>query len=227
MTEPTPTFDVRDRTVDLRALTQAIIAQGVEAQLFQSGGMCATIGIGPLSPSFYYDEDSATDFPYLVGPGNYYDCTAWRGECSSGPNRDASKDEWETQIGETESVEDYAQRLVAAYRLFAAECPEAIGPTVRCVRCGRLTNDWHTHPAGKTCDDCHTKSPMNLYMVHVEWKQRSVIQVAARSPEEARLAAPAEFIDCQQTDPITLTLADVYRLLETGDITVTVESSDG
>lgn len=149
-------------TICLRRLTAAIITAGCPATLYQSGGGCASIGIGNLSTTPDGQDGYGDDWPYAVGPGFYWDGgTAHRDELSSGPAHDWGHDPlaaiYCTHIGDDETVEAYATRIVDAYRRYCDLHPDRIGPNVDCTLCGHTVNAWEESPdGGRWCDTCNT-----------------------------------------------------------------------
>lgn len=146
-------------TICLQRVTAAIIAAGVPATLYQSGGGCATIGVGNLSHSPHFDD--YMDFPYGVGPGFYWDGgTAHRDELGSGPQDWGDNDPlyatYCTNIGDDETAEAYGARVADAYRRYCDLHPDRIGPNVDCAICGRTVNAWEESPdGGRWCNTCN------------------------------------------------------------------------
>lgn len=121
--------------ISMRELERAIAAEGVPACLYQSGGGCATIGVGNPAPSLDYPQDG-DDFPYAVGVGNYWTDSAHPEELGSGPAHCPSHywqlpgwdpDAYETEMWDGETVKEYAARIAAAYKRFAAAYPQLVG----------------------------------------------------------------------------------------------------
>ena len=120
---------VTNPTIDMRYLRDCIAAYNVPADLYMSGGNCATIGIGGFVPATDDPYTFGGDFAYLVGVGYYPDGTAHRDELGAGsdeyfhvatPNApDGSpqfpRDPYAIVIRDDETVEMFAGRIAAQY----------------------------------------------------------------------------------------------------------------
>ena len=116
-------------TIDMQHLRDCIAGFNVPADLYMSGGGCATIGIGGIVPESDDPYTFGGDYAYLVGVGYYDDRTAHRVELGAGsdeyfhvPTPNAPNgtpqfphDPYAICIGDDETVEDFAGRIAGEY----------------------------------------------------------------------------------------------------------------
>lgn len=111
--------------VDMRHLRDLLAAEGIDAELYMSGGNCATIGVGEQRPnSDYPDDPDYTDNAFNVGVGSYHDGVAHREELSAGISDSAWHDltapnTYNVECGD-DSAEAFAARIITAYNAYAA-----------------------------------------------------------------------------------------------------------
>lgn len=115
--------------IDIRHLRDCIAAHGIAADLYMSGGNCATIGIGGIVPATDDPHTFGGDYAYLVGVGSYHNGIAHRDELGAGsdeyfhiatPNAPDGTpqfphDPYALCINENETAQHFARRIVAAY----------------------------------------------------------------------------------------------------------------
>ncbi len=130
----TGTGRVPTQLIDMRHLRDCIAARGINADLYMSGGNCATIGIGDDIPETGDPHTYGGDYAYFVGVGTYHNGVALRDELSAGsdeyfhvptPNAEDGTpqfphDPYAICIGDNEHVEAFAARIADQYAQLVA-----------------------------------------------------------------------------------------------------------